>query len=128
MPGNRVPGIMGKDTVRIGSVVIDVKDFSRMMAFWKDALGYRPKREPTPDDPFVILKDPEGKGPNVSLDGMEPYRNVLHLDLYTEDPDGEVKRLLKLGATVFREREEGEDFVVLADPEGNLFCVVDTRH
>ena len=128
MPGNRVLGIMGKDTVRIGSIVIDVKDFSRMMAFWKDALGYRPKREPTPDDPFVILKDPEGTGPNVSLDGMEPYRNVLHLDLYTDDPDGEVKRLLKLGATVFREREEGEDFVVLADPEGNLFCVVDTRH
>ena len=119
---------MGKDTVRIGSIVIDVKNFGRMMAFWKDALGYRPKREPTPDDPFVILKDPEGKGPNVSLDGMEPYRNVLHLDLYTDDPDGEVKRLLKLGATVFREREEGEDFVVLADPEGNLFCVVDTRH
>jgi len=128
MPGNWVLGSMGKDTVRIGSVVIDVKDFSRMMAFWKDALGYRPKREPTPEDPFVILKDPKGKGPNVSLDGMEPYRNVLHLDLYTEDPDGEVKRLLKLGATVFREREEGEDFVVLADPEGNLFCVVDTRH
>ena len=128
MPGNRVLGIMGKDTVRIGSIVIDVKNFGRMMAFWKDALGYRPKREPTPDDPFVILKDPEGKGPNVSLDGMEPYRNVLHLDLYTDDPDGEVKRLLKLGATVFREREEGEDFVVLADPEGNLFCVVDTRH
>ena len=128
MPGNRVLGSMGKDTVRIGSIVIDVKNFGRMMAFWKDALGYRPKREPTPDDPFVILKDPEGKGPNVSLDGMEPYRNVLHLDLYTDDPDGEVKRLLKLGATVFREREEGEDFVVLADPEGNLFCVVDTRH
>jgi hypothetical protein len=51
----------------------------------------------------------------------------LHLDLYTDDPEGEVERLLHLGATVYRPRESGEDFVVLADPEGNLFCVVDTR-
>jgi predicted enzyme related to lactoylglutathione lyase len=58
---------------------------------------------------------------------MEPYRNRIHLDLYTEDPDGMVKKLLGLGATVFRPREEGEDFTVLADPEGNLFCVVDTK-
>ena len=113
--------------VRIGSIVIDVKDFARMMTFWQAALGYTPKRPPSPDDPFVILRDPEGKGPNVSIDPMEPYRNRLHLDLYTEDPEGEVERLLRLGATVFRPREEDEDFVVLADPEGNLFCVVDTR-
>jgi len=124
----RIIGIMGKEgKVRIGSIVIDVKDFARMMTFWQGVLGYAPARPPTPGDPFVILKDPSGKGPNVSLDGMEPYRNRLHLDLYTDDPDGEVKRLLRLGATVFREREEGEDFVVLADPDGNLFCVVDTR-
>ena len=98
---------MGKEgKVRIGSIVIDVKDFARMMAFWQGVLGYAPARPPTPRDPFVILKDPSGKGPNVSLDGMEPYRNRLHLDLYTTDPDGEVKRLLRLGATVFREREE----------------------
>lgn len=118
---------MGTNGVRVGSIVIDVKDLPRMMAFWQDALGYRASRQPTPDDPFVILKDPEGTGPNVSLDGMEPYRNRLHLDLYTNDPEREVERLLRLGATVFREREPDEDFVVLADPDGNLFCVVDTR-
>jgi predicted enzyme related to lactoylglutathione lyase len=118
---------MEKGKVRIGSIVIDVKDFPRMMAFWQETLGYSPKRPPTPGDPFVILKDPSGEGPNVSIDGMEPYRNRLHLDLYTDDPDGEIERLLRLGATVFRPREPDEDFVVLADPEGNLFCVVDTR-
>ena len=118
---------MGKSNVRIGSVVIDVKDFARMMTFWREALGYVAPRPPTPDDPFVILKDPAGKGPNVSIDGMEPYRNRLHFDLYTEDQDGEVKRLLDLGATVFRHPEPGDDFVVLADPDGNLFCVVDTK-
>jgi predicted enzyme related to lactoylglutathione lyase len=118
---------MGKEGVRIGSVVIDVKDFPRMRKFWQDALGYGQPRASAPGDDFAVLKDPAHRGPNVSIDGMPPYRNVIHLDLYTEDHDGEVKRLLALGATVFRPREEGEDFTVLADPEGNLFCVVDVK-
>jgi len=116
-----------KPTVRIGSVVIDVNDFNRMMAFWQGALGYRLRRPIDPADPFAILTDPEGKGPNVSIDPMPPERGRLHLDLYTEDPEGEVARLLSLGAMRFRPREAGEDFEVLADPEGNLFCVVDAR-
>jgi predicted enzyme related to lactoylglutathione lyase len=118
---------MEKGQVRVGSIVIDVKDFPRMMSFWQAALGYAPRRPPDPADDFVVLRDPAGRGPNVSIDGMEPYRNRLHLDLYTDQPEREIQRLLDLGATLFREREEGEDFVVLADPEGNLFCVVDTR-
>jgi hypothetical protein len=63
----------------------------------------------------------------VSIDQMEPYRGRIHLDLYTEDPDGEVERLLHRGATLFRRQEPDEDFVVIADPEGNLFCAIDTR-
>ena len=118
---------MGTDTVRIGSVVINCADFARMMRFWQEALRYVPGRLPTPGDPFVILEDPAGKGPNVSIDQGEPERNRLHLDLYTDDQEGEVERLVRLGATRYRAREHGEDFVVLADPEGNLFCVVDTK-
>ena len=118
---------MAESRTRIGSIVIDVKDFKRMMAFWQEALEYRYRAPPTPGDDFVILRDPTGKGPNVSIDGMPPERNVLHLDLYTDDQEGEVERLLRLGATPYRPREPGEDFVVLADPEGNLFCVVDTK-
>src|SRR3989441_10604939 len=68
---------MGKSTVRVGSIVIDVDNFAQMMTFWQEALGYAPGRPPTPDDPFVILKDPTGKGPNVSIDQMEPYRGRL---------------------------------------------------
>ena len=118
---------MQKDTVRVGSIVIDVKDFDRMANFWKEALRYVAPRPPTPGDPFVILKDPAGEGPNVSIDGMEPERGRLHLDLYTDDQEGEIKRLLALGAKRYRPRDPGEDFVVLEDPEGNLFCVVDTK-
>ena len=84
---------MAESRARIGSIVIDVKDFKRMTAFWQEALGYRYSAPPTPGDDFVILRDPTGKGPNVSIDGMPPERNVLHLDLYTDDQEGEVGRL-----------------------------------
>ena len=118
---------MARSTVRVGSVVIDVDDFDKMMTFWQEALGYRPGRPLDPEDPFVILKDPAGRGPNVSIDGMKPERGRIHLDLYTDDQEGEVKRLIRLGAKQYRSRDPGEDFVVLEDPEGNLFCVVDTK-
>jgi hypothetical protein len=49
----------------------------------------------------------------------------MHLDLYTERRDAEVKRLLKLGAKRYPWKYKGhEDFVVLEDPDRNLFCVV----
>jgi hypothetical protein len=50
----------------------------------------------------------------------------LHLDLYTDAQQSEVERLLHIGATRHpRTPEADEDFVVLEDPEGNLFCVID---
>lgn len=116
--------------MHVGSVVIDCNDFSAMLAFWQEALGYVPKYPPKEDD-WALLIDPLGEHVNVSLQCVPEKRigkNRLHLDLYAEDPDAEVERLLKLGATRFdRVPEPGEDFVVLEDPEGNLFCVVDVR-
>jgi hypothetical protein len=114
--------------VRVGSVVIDCNEFSTMWRFWAEALHYVPKYPPTGD--WVILTDPGGAAPNVSV-GVVPERKVgknrLHLDLYTDDQAGEVERLLSIGATRHpREARPDEDFVVLADPEGNLFCVIDT--
>lgn len=111
--------------IRIGSIVIDCDNFDRMMNFWQEALHYVPKYPPK--NGWVILKDPDGRGPNVSINRtseghLEQYR--LHLDLYTEDQEGEVKRLIGLGATLLRTPEQGEDFVVLGDPDGNPFCVV----
>jgi len=113
--------------IRIGSVVIDCRDFSKMSVFWQEALQYVRGQEPDPTDPCVILKDKEGKGPNVTIDQMEPLSGQIHLDHYTDDSEGEIKRLLKLGATIYQSHEPGTDFTVLADPEGNLFCVVDKR-
>lgn len=117
----------GEQGVRVGSVVVDCNDFETMRAFWEAALGYETKH--LVEDDFAILRDPAGQGVNVSLQMVpEPRvgKNRLHFDLYTEDQAGEVDRLLALGATRHpRTPEPGEDFVVLADPEGNLFCVVD---
>jgi hypothetical protein len=113
--------------MRIGSVVIDCNDFQAMMRFWQEALCYVP-REP-PEDGWVVLCDPEGRNVNVSLQRVREPRvgkNRLHLDLYTEDPEAEVERLLALGAKRHpRNTEPDEDFTVLVDPDGNLFCVVD---
>lgn len=115
--------------IRVGSVVIDCVDWHAMFHFWRDALHYVPREEP--EEGWVVLRDPAGLGPNVSLNAArEPgaARGRLHLDLYTENPEGEVARLLALGATLHpRQAGPDEDFTVLADPDGNLFCVVDKR-
>jgi catechol 2,3-dioxygenase-like lactoylglutathione lyase family enzyme len=96
-----------------------------------DVLGGGITREPAKGG-WVILRDPAGRNTNVSLNQVQPSekltgRNWLHFDLYTRNQKDEVERLLKLGATRHpQEYEPDDDFVVLEDPDGNLFCVVDT--
>jgi catechol 2,3-dioxygenase-like lactoylglutathione lyase family enzyme len=118
------------DGLRVGSIVMNCTDYERMRSFWEQVLGYSPRPGADPGSKphrFSVLRDPSGKGPNVSIDEGEPERGQLHLDLYSMDHDGDVARMLSLGATLYRTREPGEDFTVLADPEGNLFCIVDAR-
>jgi catechol 2,3-dioxygenase-like lactoylglutathione lyase family enzyme len=114
--------------VKIGSIVIRCYEFDKMLAFWREALHYV-HHEPVTGG-WVILRDPKRRGPNVSLDqDMEERsgrRSRLHLDLYAHDQTGEVERLVKIGATRYPWRYiPGDDFVVLEDPDGNLFCVVE---
>ena len=118
----------------IGTVVVGVGDLHRAVAFWTQALNYVPKREVKPDDDFMILVPVEGEGAHLALDVSEspvqPYPRI-HLDLYAgdaADQAAEVDRLASLGATrVDWDRyPEHADFVVMADPEGNRFCVIDT--
>lgn len=113
--------------MKIGSIVIRCYEFEKMLAFWQQALHYVP-REPS-DGSWVVLLDPAGKGPNLSLDRVlerrSGKRSRLHLDLYTGDSKGEVERLVMIGATRYPWRyKPHDDFVVLGDPDGNLFCVV----
>jgi hypothetical protein len=114
-------------STKIGSIVIRCFEFEKMLRFWQEALHYVP-REP-PKNGWVVLTDPTHRGPNISLDRVsEPRagpRSRLHLDLYTSDQTGEVGRLIGLGAQRYPWRyQPGDDFVVLRDPDDNLFCVV----
>jgi hypothetical protein len=106
--------------IRLGSVVINCADLDLMTRFWAQALDL----EPRPGVDFRVLR---GKRVNLSLqvaDTPVTARNQAHLDLYTDDQEGEVKRLIELGATYVRHtNDETGDFVVLTDPEGNEFCV-----
>lgn len=112
----------------IGSIVIRVDDLERQASFWESALGY--ERRPGSSDDFVLLRPKDGVGPNVSLDRVGSSLQIpprVHLDLYSDDQTAEVERLLALGATEVHwdKRPLDADYVILADPEGNRFCVVD---
>lgn len=120
--------------LRVGTVVIGVEDLERAISFWSAALDYTPKRDVHPGDDFAILVPTSGDGTHIALDVSESAVQThprVHLDLYAGDADdqaAEVERLVVLGATrvdwdLYPERP---DFVVLADPEGNRFCVIDT--
>lgn len=121
------PELHQESELKIGSVVIDCINFDGMLAFWQEALRYIP-REPAKGG-WVVLRDPAGRNVNVSLNQVSEKlmgRNWLHFDLYTNDQDSEVERLLRIGATRHPQTyEPDDDFIVLEDPDGNLFCVVD---
>jgi hypothetical protein len=114
--------------VRVGSIVLRVDELERQVAFWEAALDYVPS--PVRSDDFVVLRPRDGVGPNLSLDQVRSQLHMpprIHLDLFTDDQAGEVQRLLALGATEghWSKRPPDADYVILADPECNRFCVVD---
>ncbi|SDP43352.1 hypothetical protein SAMN04489867_2443 [Pedococcus dokdonensis] len=116
---------------RIGSIVVNVRDVPRAMAFWAAALDYEPREEPEPD--WVVLRPRDGVGPNLSLNlgdtGPRPVPHI-HLDLYAHDQAAEIERLVGLGAsrvTNWHYPEGERDFEVLEDPDGNRFCVIDAK-
>jgi catechol 2,3-dioxygenase-like lactoylglutathione lyase family enzyme len=109
----------------VGSTVINTADIERAAAFWTAALGYVVRGS---DPTFAVLTDPKRRWSNVSLqlsDEPKHGRNRVHLDLYTTDREREVARLEGLGATrVPWEYKDGHDHVVMADADGNEFCVI----
>lgn len=117
------------ECVAVGSIVIRCFEYDRMFAFWQAALHYEVEHT-DPNGGFVILRDPARRGPNISIDQApvrrSGKRSWLHLDLYTTNQESEVERLVALGATRYPWRYGPDpDYVVLEDPDGNLFCVVE---
>lgn len=113
--------------LQIGSIVWGVRDIPAAVAFWCAALSYKPLREPSQD--WAIPVPREGTGvqlaiSQVSSDAENHQRH--HLDLYARDGEAEVERLIGLGARRVDWRyPEGADYVVLRDPDGNTFCVIE---
>jgi Glyoxalase-like domain len=116
--------------VRVGQWTLDVCDVETMTRFWASALDYRI------DDDGQHLRPPPGADPCAPsvwlqrVDEPTPGKNRGHPDLVPDDgdADAEVERLLVLGARHVDVGQSGtEGFVVLADPEGNEFCVLRRR-
>ena len=115
--------------MKIGSLVWGVKDVPGAIEFWCSALDYKPAREPGVD--WAILVPRKGQGQQmaitiVSSDAASHQRH--HMDLYATNQKAEVERLLSIGAQRVDWRyPEGADYIVLADPDGNKFCVVEKK-
>ena len=110
--------------LKIGAIVWGVTDITQAVGFWSRALNYVPKYPPESD--FAILIPKRGEGFQLSLNRVtSPRAHRHHMDLFTTDQAGEVQRLLGLGACLKPwNYEEGADYVVLEDPDGNPFCVI----
>ena len=113
--------------IEIGSIVWGVNDVPRAIEFWCAALHYKPLRPPSDD--WAILVPESGQGPQlaisiVSSDAESHQRH--HLDLYADNAAAEIERLLVLGASRVDWRyPEDADYTVLADPDGNTFCIIE---
>lgn len=105
--------------------VLDCTDLVATAAFWAAAMNYRIE----PGEPYTTLRSRDG-GPTILLQRVpegKSGKNRMHLDLRVTDLDGEVGRLERLGARTLTTEpvtEAGWTWHVLADPEGNEFCVL----
>ena len=118
-----------------GVVVLGVTDVPRAAGFWSAALSYELR-----EDGFggwaTVLVPPGGSGTAIALQRSQtpPEDHPrLHLDLHvadTAEQQAEVERLVSLGASRvgWDSYPDDPDFVVLADPDGNRFCIVDLGH
>ncbi|GAB3395278.1 VOC family protein [Amycolatopsis echigonensis] len=117
--------------LRLGITVLGVADVERATRFWSEALGLVEDPE-WASETWRTLAHPGGAHALGLLRSESPAepRPRLHLDLYTDTEDeqrAEVERLVRLGArrVDWEHYPPKPDFVVLADPDDNLFCVVD---
>jgi predicted enzyme related to lactoylglutathione lyase len=110
----------------IVDVGLDVNDLATMKAFWEETLGYHEARG---KDSYSYLVDPSGHGPHLFLQVVPERRtekNRLHLDIVVASLPEAVAAAEARGATRVTEFKTPITwFVVLEDPEGNQFCLVD---
>jgi hypothetical protein len=110
-------------TLRVEAVNFDCHEPERVARFWGTALG----REPKSEDDYWYL-DPGETGPEmifISVPEGKDVKNRIHVDLRPDDQAAEVERLIGLGAKHAQIGQTGEEsWIVLADVEGNEFCIL----
>jgi predicted enzyme related to lactoylglutathione lyase len=111
-------------TLKVEMITFDCPDPARLAGWWAEHFGGT-AQELLPGE-FVAVALPEG--PRLGFQKVSdptPGKNRLHLDFHAADVDGEVERLTAAGASEVGGRKISDDFrwIVLADPEGNVFCV-----
>jgi predicted enzyme related to lactoylglutathione lyase len=118
---------MTDGAVQLG-LVLDCTDPERLAEFWAPALGYVNLGGA---GAYVALF-PDGRpGPKLLLQQVteaKTVKNRMHLDIEVLDIEAEAARLVELGATRVSDksmREHGSSWILMADPEGNEFCVCD---
>lgn len=116
--------------LRIETITVDSEDPVSLARFWSEALGWEWRE----DDDGDVWVEPGQDHPDrgsvrpllfVEVPESKAVKNRLHLDLAPDDQVAEVERLRELGASPVSVGQDGyEAWVVLADPEGNEFCVL----
>ncbi len=113
---------------RVYTITFDARDPHLLANFWRQVLGYQLAID-EPDEVAIELPDRDELPALLFIRGPEEKagKNRVHLDLAPDDQDAEVERLLGLGARRIDIGQRDVPWVVLADPEGNEFCVLTPR-
>ncbi len=114
-------------SLRFQSTVIDCTDVRRVGEFWAELLGKTLESESDADGNTEFWLDfgPEGTDMVfLNVPEAKTVKNRLHIDLRPDDRDAEVARALALGARHVDIGQGEQTWVVLADPEGNEFCIL----
>ncbi len=120
----------GTMALRIETVTVDAEDPVSLARFWSEVLDWEWREDEDGDvwvEPGREHPDRGRVRPLLFLEVLESksVKNRLHLDLMPDDQEVEVERLRDLGAIPVSVGQSGEeDWVVLADPEGNEFCIL----
>jgi predicted enzyme related to lactoylglutathione lyase len=111
----------------IYTVTVDSADPKRLAEFWAALLDFKITFE---DDEEVVI-EPHDEARPALLFGRSPddktVKNRIHFDLNPDDQAAEVERAKELGATEVDIGQKDVSWVVLADPEGNEFCILTPR-
>jgi hypothetical protein len=106
-------------------VCIDTSDPRAVVPFWLQLLGYR--TDDGLDDPWIHLEPPHPKLPALNFQRVPENKvgkNRIHLDVFVTEPQAWIDRCVALGASRVRLHDDPADwFQLMADPEGNEFCI-----